>query len=226
MSKSMWTEYQLQAINYEGSNVLVSAGAGSGKTAVLTERLLRKLKSGVSLKNLIVLTFTSAAASEMKERLRKKLQDEIKDGNLKLQNELEYIDQSNIQTFDAFSLYLVKKYHYLLGIPKTIDIGDSSLFILERKRIIDEVFEEFYSNNEFNNFISKYSVKNDESVKKYVSEVLLKLDICINKEEIINSEFSNYYNDEFINTKVKEYLDLINKYPNMKIIGNDKTFQS
>ena len=211
MSKSMWTEYQLQAINYEGSNVLVSAGAGSGKTAVLTERLLRKLKSGVSLKNLIVLTFTSAAASEMKERLRKKLQDEIKDGNLKLQNELEYIDQSNIQTFDAFSLYLVKKYHYLLGIPKTIDIGDSSLFILERKRIIDEVFDEFYSNNEFNNFISKYSVKNDESVKKYVSEVLLKLDICINKEEIINSEFSNYYNDEFINAKVKEYLDLINK---------------
>ena len=51
---------------------------------------------------------------------------------------LQYIDQSNIQTFDAFSLYLVKKYHYLLGIPKTIDIGDSSLFILERKRIIDE----------------------------------------------------------------------------------------
>ena len=211
MSKSMWTVFQLEAINYEGSNVLVSAGAGSGKTAVLTERLLRKLKNGVSLRNLIVLTFTNAAASEMKERLRSKLKDELNNGNINLQKELEYIDQSNIQTFDAFSLYLVKKYHYLLNIPKTIEIGDSSLFILERKRIIDEIFNEFYNDKDFQKLVSKYSIKNDETLKKSFGETLSKLDICTEKETMLMNEFNNYFSDEFINEKVNEYISLINK---------------
>ena len=183
MSKSMWTEYQLQAINYEGSNVLVSAGAGSGKTAVLTERLLRKLKSGVSLKNLIVLTFTSAAASEMKERLRKKLQDEIKDGNLKLQNELEYIDQSNIQTFDAFSLYLVKKYHYLLNIDKDISIMDESILRIEKERIIKEILDKYYLNKDEDILYLVKSIlrKNDDLLVEGIDTIIDKVDLEIDR---------------------------------------------
>ena len=65
-----WTDEQLQAIETEGSNIIVSAGAGSGKTAVLTERVIRKLKKGIDIDSLLILTFTKAAAGEMKERIR------------------------------------------------------------------------------------------------------------------------------------------------------------
>ena len=66
----LWTEEQLLAIEDSGHNILVSAGAGSGKTAVLTERVLRKLKKGVNIDEFLILTFTKAAAKEMKERIK------------------------------------------------------------------------------------------------------------------------------------------------------------
>ena len=66
-----WTPEQQQAIDEEGKNIIVSAGAGSGKTAVLTARTQRKLLSGTHVNELLVLTFTNAAAAEMKERIRK-----------------------------------------------------------------------------------------------------------------------------------------------------------
>ncbi len=69
-----FTEEQQRAIDLEGENILVSAGAGSGKTAVLSERVLRKVTEGVPVNQLLILTFTKKAASEMKERIRKKLE--------------------------------------------------------------------------------------------------------------------------------------------------------
>ena len=66
-----WTKEQLEAINSPTFNILVSAGAGSGKTAVLTERVITLLEKGININELLVLTFTNAAAAEMKERIRK-----------------------------------------------------------------------------------------------------------------------------------------------------------
>ena len=111
-----WTLEQLDAINKEGSNIIVSAGAGSGKTAVLSERVLRKVKEGVSVDSLLILTFTKAAAIEMKERIRKKL----KDGNFI--SELDKIDNAYITTFDSYALSIVKKYSHLLNVSKDISI--------------------------------------------------------------------------------------------------------
>ena len=76
MSNVKWTDEQKQAIYEKDSNILVAAAAGSGKTAVLSERVLRKIKNGISINELLILTFTNAAASEMKERIRKKLLDD------------------------------------------------------------------------------------------------------------------------------------------------------
>ena len=75
-----WTKEQEEAINKEGMNIIVSAGAGSGKTAVLTERVITKIKKGIPVDHLLILTFTKAAASEMKERIRasiKKMNKEV-----------------------------------------------------------------------------------------------------------------------------------------------------
>ncbi|MFA5696447.1 MAG: UvrD-helicase domain-containing protein, partial [Bacilli bacterium] len=77
-----WTKEQLEAINCEGTNILVSAGAGSGKTSVLTERVIRKINSGIKINELLVLTFTRAAAEEMKKRIQERLIDNPKQFDL------------------------------------------------------------------------------------------------------------------------------------------------
>ena len=137
--KSMpnWTKEQSDAINKDGTNIIVSAGAGSGKTAVLSERVLRKLKEGVNVNELLILTFTKAAAKEMKERIRKKIKKEPS-----LSAQLELIDSAYITTFDSYSLSVLKKYHYLLNLPKNIGITDSTLVQIKK-----EVYQIIYLKN-------------------------------------------------------------------------------
>ena len=96
-----FTKEQLEAINTDNSNIIVSAGAGSGKTAVLTERVIRKLKQGIDVNTLLILTFTNEAANEMKSRIR----DAIIKNNLDKQ--LDLLDQAYITTFDSFALSIV-----------------------------------------------------------------------------------------------------------------------
>ena len=128
-----WTNSQNEAINKRGTNIIVSAGAGSGKTAVLKERVgkLVEDKFVEDIDDLLVLTFTKAAAAEMKERIKKR----IKESNNLSQNDpnrqrelLNKIDTCQITTFDAFALYIVKKYHYLLGMSKDVNIIDENIF--------------------------------------------------------------------------------------------------
>ena len=100
-----WTKEQKLAISLSKKNIIVSAGAGSGKTAVLKNRVIELLKQKIHLKEILILTFTRAAAKEMKERIRKNLSREEQ-----FLDELADIDGAFITTFDAFSLELVKKY--------------------------------------------------------------------------------------------------------------------
>ena len=151
-----WTNEQLLAINEEDKNIIVSAGAGSGKTAVLTERVIRKLRSGININNLLILTFTNKAANEMKDRIRIAINN---DDNLK--HQLDLIDSSYITTFDSFSLSIVKKYSYLLNISKDIKIADKTTLYLETKKIIDNIFDRLYKekDSDFLNLIDLISQK-------------------------------------------------------------------
>lgn len=133
-----WTNEQKEAIYTEGTNIIVSAGAGSGKTAVLTERVLEKVKKGISVDNLLILTFTKMAAKEMKERIGDKLK---KEG---LTSELAKLDTADITTFDAYALSVVKKYHYYLNVSKDINIIDGSVIALYKRKILKDIFEELY----------------------------------------------------------------------------------
>ena len=153
-----WTDEQLEAINKEGTNILVSAGAGSGKTAVLSERVLRKVKEHVSVDDILVLTFTNAAAKEMKDRIRRKISEypELKD-------ELDKIDSAYITTFDSFALSITKKYHYILDLPKEVGIGDQNVIDLKKKEILDSLFSKMYESNDddFLNLIDTYCFKDE-----------------------------------------------------------------
>ena len=188
-----WTREQLSAINESGKNIIVSAGAGSGKTAVLTERVITKLKSGINIQNLLILTFTNAAASEMKNRIRSAISeiDELK-------SQVELVDSSYITTFDSFSMSVVKKYHYLLNVPSSINIIDNSVCSSIKNKYLDEIFENGYKNKDedFCKLIRDFTIKDDMSIKKSILKISDKIDKLINKREYLDNYIDNYYNEE------------------------------
>lgn len=201
-----WTKEQSDAIYKDGCNIIVSAGAGSGKTAVLSERVLRKLKEGVSINELLILTFTNAAAKEMKERIRKKIKLEQN-----LQKELELIDSAYITTFDSYALSILKKYHYILNLPKNISITDSSLALMKKREILDNIFEELYGSNysKFEDFISTFCIKDDKEIRNSILNMYLKLELKPNKIEYLKNYISNNFNEDKIRKDIKEFETLI-----------------
>lgn len=197
-----WTEEQESAINEEGQNIIVSAGAGSGKTAVLSERVIRKLKQGINIKNLLILTFTNAAAGEMKDRIRKKIK---KEENLKEQ--LDYLDEAYITTFDSFALSLIKKYNYILNIPKNIKPIDSLIITIKKREILENILEDLYKekNPKFTNLINNFCTKNDDEIAKSIIKIYDELDKKTNKKEYLNTYLNTYYNEETIKKNINEY---------------------
>ena len=214
-----WTKDQLSAINEEGTNIIISAGAGSGKTAVLTERVYRKLQSGVSITNLLVLTFTNAAAASMKEKIRKRIKKEPS-----LKQELELIDSAYISTFDSFSLSLVKKYHTYLNITNNIEITDDVVINLEKKKILNSILEEKYSNptKEFKELINNFCLKDDDNLINWLLNIYSKIELKYDKESYLNNYFKDRYNDENIKLILDNYLELIIYHiKNMNLILDD-----
>lgn len=201
-----WTKEQELAINKSNTNIIVSAGAGSGKTAVLTERVITKLLNGVKINNLLILTFTNAAASEMKERIRKKIleHEEIKDN-------LNYLDIASITTFDSYALSLVKKYHYLLNVSSNINIADTGFINVIKKDILDKVMDEKYAekDSKFCKLIDDLTIKNDNNIKESILKIINGLELKIDKENYLDNYFNNYYNEEKIEEYINEYTLLI-----------------
>ncbi len=200
---SKWTKQQEEAITRTGTNIIVSAGAGSGKTAVLTERTIRKLLNGTSINRLLILTFTNAAAGEMKDRIR----SAIKKSGLKEQ--LDYIDSSYITTFDSFALSIVKKYHTLLKLSKNISIMDSSIETLKTNEIINDIFEGMYGDDTFEKLIGDFSTKTDDFIKKVIIGINSKLSLISKKEEYLKNYVKTYFSDEFINDVINKYINKI-----------------
>ena len=214
-----WTKDQQKAIDEEGTNIIISAGAGSGKTAVLTERVYRKLQSGINITNLLVLTFTNAAAASMKEKIRKRIKKEPS-----LKNQLELIDSAYICTFDSFSLALVKKYHTYLNITNNIEITDKVIIDLEKKRILSNILEEKYSNpsNNFKLLINNFCLKDDDKLIDNILKLYDKIELKYDKEEYLNYYLEDTYKEETINKYINDYLDLILSHiDNINIIIED-----
>ena len=200
-----WTDEQKEAIYKEGTNIIVSAGAGSGKTAVLTERVLEKVKKGISVDNLLILTFTKMAAKEMRERIGEKLKE---NGFTK---ELSKLDTADITTFDAYALSLVKKYHYYLNLSKDINIIDASVIGLYKEKMLKDIFEELYTseNLKFLNLIKEYALKDDKEIFSFILNINNKLDLKTNKREYLDSYISIKYNEENIDKDIDNYIKVI-----------------
>lgn len=201
-----WTKEQEDAIYKDNSNIIVSAGAGSGKTAVLSERVLRKLKSGVSISNLLILTFTKAAAHEMKERIKSKIKSipELKDELLK-------VDSAYITTFDSYALSIVKKYGYLINVSSNCSIIEKSIIDIKKMEFMDSTFMELYENKdpEFLKFIDTFCTKDDKQIKSYMLSIISKLDLIYNLDDYLDNYLRDFYAEEYINNSIKEYEELL-----------------
>lgn len=201
-----WTKEQMDAIYESGKNIIVSAGAGSGKTAVLTERVVEKLKTGIKINELLILTFTNAAASEMKDRIRKKINE-----NDSIKDNLDYLESSYITTFDSFSLSLVKKYHYLLGLSKNIGIVDNSVISVKKEEVLDEVFNYFYEvkDKNFLKMIDDFCVKNDTGLKNDIRNIINVLNNYPDLDDYLDSYISVYFSDNKLNEYINKYMKIL-----------------
>ena len=209
-----WTEQQKMAIEHFGHNILVSAGAGSGKTAVLSERVYTNVgKRKIDIDRMLVLTFTNKAAAEMKSRILKKIKEDAK-GYFTLEEKKRQsgkIDSSFIMTFDAYALFLVKKYHSLLNLDKDIGIIDVNILNNEKEKVLDAIMEEMYANQDesFLKLIDTFCVKDDQAVRDAVFKITEKIDAISDKKEYYDRFEERFYSDEAIDGYIKRFEELL-----------------
>ena len=196
------TPIQLTAVNEKDKNIIVSAGAGSGKTTVLKSRVLRILKSGVKINNLIILTFTNNAAAEMKERIRKIINE-----NEDLKEQAELLDSAYITTFDSFAQSLVKKYNYLLNISKDFSIVDEAIISLEIDESIDQILENLYAQEDSNflKLVSDFEIKNDNKIRIAIKNYYSALGNILDKSNFLDNYLNTHYSINYIENKFNEF---------------------
>ncbi len=145
----IWTEEQQSVIDSRNQNLLVSAAAGSGKTAVLVEHILQMVtdpSNPIHVTELLVVTFTRAAAAEMKERLAEKLTERLEEEpwNVHVQRQIPLLSQAHISTIDSFCSWLVKNYFHLLDIDPDFRIADEGEDRLLREDVLQGVMDAAY----------------------------------------------------------------------------------
>ncbi len=147
---SLFTNSQWEAIHQSGTNLLISASAGSGKTLVLVNRIIEKIKKGVSVDELLVVTFTNAAAKEMKQRIQRSLQNEINVNpdfatRTHLIQQLPKLGHADISTLHSFCLKVIERYYYLIDFdPVFRMLTDDTEIELIKEDVWNELLEELY----------------------------------------------------------------------------------
>lgn len=172
---NQWTDQQIQAIQAEGGDLLIAAAAGSGKTAVLVERIItRILEQEQEIDRLLVVTFTKAAASEMSQRIGAAIAKRLEKDpdNLHLQNQMAFLPRADIKTIHAFCLQVIKEYYHVLELDPSVRTADPAEIALLQKEVLEDLFETFYadqSNLWFFDLLETFSTStNDAPLRELV----------------------------------------------------------
>lgn len=165
-----WTKEQQQVIDLRNRNILVSAAAGSGKTAVLVERikeLVLDKKHPVDIDHLLVVTFTNAAAAQMKERVAKALEKALQENpsDVRLQQQATLVQNAQITTIDSFCLYVLRNHFHEIGLEPNFRIGDEGELKLLREDVMTGLFEQCYEEKHpgFLHLISCYGTSRSDA---------------------------------------------------------------
>lgn len=172
-----WTKEQQQAIDERGRNILVAAAAGSGKTAVLVERIKKLIiEDGVSIDRMLIVTFTNAAAAEMKEKIRKALHKEAEEhpeNGPKMRQQLALLPRANISTFHAFALDVIRKFFYEADVEPGFSICDDAQRTIMKEDAMDALLEQWFDRDDedFYDFLGWYSSdKNQNKIRTMIDE--------------------------------------------------------
>ena len=159
-----WTTEQQQVIDLRNRNILVSAAAGSGKTAVLVERIVKIITDKnhpVDIDHLLIVTFTNAAAAEMRERIGNAIEKALDEqpGNEHLLRQLTLIHNAQITTIDSFCLYVVRNHFHEIDLEPNFRIGDEGELKLLREDVLGRVLEQNYEepSEAFSDFVEGYA---------------------------------------------------------------------
>jgi ATP-dependent helicase/nuclease subunit A len=175
MSENKWTNEQKKAITASGCNILVAAAAGSGKTAVLVERIIRKItdqNNPIDIDKLLVVTFTNAAAAEMRERIGTAISKALDENpaSKQLQRQLTLLTKANIMTMHSFCLDVIRTNFHNIDLDPNFRIADDTESILIRQECVEELLERKYEekNKEFLAFAECFSDKDDRKLESLI----------------------------------------------------------
>ena len=172
-----WTSQQEQAINETGNNILVAAAAGSGKTAVLVERIINKIiNEKIDIDRILVVTFTNLAAAQMREKILDAIYKKIEENpeNIHLQTQITLLPKANICTIDSFCLDIVKNNFFEIDISPNFRIADEVELKILKQETLEELFEEKYEQSEekFLELINTYTTyKGDDNLKNIILKI-------------------------------------------------------
>ena len=177
MSEVKWTNEQLQAIQEKNSNILVAAAAGSGKTAVLVERIIHKIiDEQMDIDKILVVTFTNAAASEMRERILEAIYKKLEENpeNVHLQRQIILLNKASICTIHSFCLDVIHNHFYEIDLPSNFKIADTAEIDLLKQEVLDDLFEQKYTENDkdFIELLENYTnYRGDEALQELVLKI-------------------------------------------------------
>ncbi|WP_336761959.1 helicase-exonuclease AddAB subunit AddA [Paenibacillus sp. USHLN196] len=178
---SFWSDDQWSAISESGEDILVAAAAGSGKTAVLVERIIRKIadpSQGFSVDRLLVATFTKAAAAEMKQRIREALERALEEqpGEEHLRKQLSLLGRASITTLHSFCMEVIRRYYQQIPLNPAFRILNENEAEIMRQELLEELFEEKYGEEDegstFRELVDWFSgERNDDAMHRLVQRL-------------------------------------------------------
>lgn len=215
-----WTDEQKKVIEQKNSNLLVAAAAGSGKTAVMVERIIQRVLSEdnpVDIDRIVVVTFTKAAAAQMRERIAAAFTDMLsKEQDEKrirrIRSQISLIDNAVITTIDSFCNYVLGNYFNTIDLDPTFRIGDDAELTLIKADVIEEVIENAYATKgqAFTDFVEAYTkAKKDDAMENWIINMYEAAQSNPYPEEWINNCRANYNietEEDFLNLPITQFV--------------------
>ena len=206
MSEIAWSNDQKRIIDARDCEILVSAAAGSGKTAVLVERIFQRVideADPIDIDRFVVVTFTKAAAEHMKEKIRERLEDAIENPEFTAQQKERFYDQlkllpsAHISTVHSFCSFVIGQYFHRIGIDPALRLGDDYELKLLRKDVLRSILED------------EYNEAKDDFIRLVSLRTLIKNDTAL--EDWILSIYNAIITEPFPETVIKKWEDIIKK---------------